>query len=251
MRVSDRCFAVTGLACVPPWTVNAGLVAGDRTTLVVDTGASALSAETILGYAEAVRPGNALLACVTEPHLDHVLGIATLRARGVDVLGHRLATRRPEELRGWIAELEAATAEPARRGESAAFLAGATIENPTSGVDADRDLDLGGATARLLLVPGHTPANLAVHVPEDGVVFTGDCVVRDHLPNLEAGGPDAWRAWLASLDRIAALGARVLVPGHGRVALGPEVGAAIDAVRRTLEAALRVGRPPTGTSGRA
>ncbi len=245
MRISPRCRAVTGLACVPPWTVNAGIAAGDRTTLVVDTGASALSAETILGYAEAARPGNALLACVTEPHLDHILGISTFRARGVDVLGHRLVARSPEDLRGWARELEAANPDPARRGESAAFLAGARVENPNVKLDADRSVDLGGATARLLLAPGHTPANLVVHVPEDGVVFAGDCVVEGHLPNLEAGGPSEWAAWLGSLDRIAALAPRVLVPGHGRVVRDGGVLSAVDAIRRTLEAALRAGAAPT------
>ena len=44
MRLSPRCFAVTGLAYIPPWSVNAGFVAGEHTTLVVDTGANALAA---------------------------------------------------------------------------------------------------------------------------------------------------------------------------------------------------------------
>ena len=38
MKLTRRCHAALGLACIPPWTVNAGLVAGDRRTLIVDTG---------------------------------------------------------------------------------------------------------------------------------------------------------------------------------------------------------------------
>jgi hypothetical protein len=48
MRLSDRCFAVTGLAYVPPWSVNSGFVAGEQITLVIDTGANALAAATIM-----------------------------------------------------------------------------------------------------------------------------------------------------------------------------------------------------------
>ncbi len=39
MKLSDRCYAVTGLGYSAPWSVNAGFVVGDDDTLVVDTGA--------------------------------------------------------------------------------------------------------------------------------------------------------------------------------------------------------------------
>ena len=61
MRITDRCFAVTGLGYVPPWSVNGGFVVGDESTLIVDTGANALAAKTIHGYAQAVRPQMATL----------------------------------------------------------------------------------------------------------------------------------------------------------------------------------------------
>lgn len=70
MKLTPRCHAALGLACIPPWTVNAGLVAGDARTLIVDTGYGAASARTLLGYAEALRPANELVAVVTKPHLD-------------------------------------------------------------------------------------------------------------------------------------------------------------------------------------
>ncbi|HTS47380.1 MAG TPA: hypothetical protein VMH05_05520 [Bryobacteraceae bacterium] len=37
MRLSQHCYALTGLGYVPPWSVNAGIVAGRETTLIVDT----------------------------------------------------------------------------------------------------------------------------------------------------------------------------------------------------------------------
>ena len=49
MKLSDRCYAVTGLGYSAPWSVNSGFIVGDDITLVVDTGASALSGSTVHG----------------------------------------------------------------------------------------------------------------------------------------------------------------------------------------------------------
>ncbi|BDG06001.1 MBL fold metallo-hydrolase [Anaeromyxobacter oryzae] len=248
MRLTGRCRALRGLACLPPWTVNAGLVAGDARTLVVDTGANAAAAETILGYAEALRPGNALVGVVTEPHLDHMLGVATLRARGIPVHGHPRASRAPADLDAEIAEYATSIVDPARRdaGEAAVFFAGTRLEDPDRPLAGETALDLGGVSVELLFTPGHTPANLCVWVPAEGVLFSGDTVVEGYLPNLEAGGPAEWSEWLRSLDRIAALAPPILVPGHGGVLRGPAVQAGIARVRVILERALATGRPPTG-----
>jgi glyoxylase-like metal-dependent hydrolase (beta-lactamase superfamily II) len=223
-------------------------VAGDRRTLIIDTGYGAAPAQTLLGYAEALRPGNELVALVTEPHLDHILGIATLRERGVEVYGHAGVSRRPEDLEAEIAEFAACVPDPVRRGRGEARLpfADTQVVPPSRPLTGETRLDLGGAVAEILFTPGHTPANLSVHVPEERVLFSGDCVVAGYLPNLEAGGPAEWRTWLGSLDRIAALRPEVIVPGHGAPLQGAAVAAGIDRVRRVLERAIETGRPPTG-----
>jgi glyoxylase-like metal-dependent hydrolase (beta-lactamase superfamily II) len=74
MKLTDHCYAVTGLGYYPPWIVNAGFIAGDSKTLIVDSGPNFLSAQTIYGYAQSVKPGNELILINTEKHLDHILG---------------------------------------------------------------------------------------------------------------------------------------------------------------------------------
>jgi glyoxylase-like metal-dependent hydrolase (beta-lactamase superfamily II) len=248
VKLSRRCHAALGLACIPPWTVNAGLVVGETRTLLVDTGYGAATARTLLSHAEALRPGNEILAVVTEPHLDHILGISALRERGVPIHGHAAVARRPEDLEAEIAEYAACVGDPVRRGRQEARLpfAGTRVENPDHPLAAETSLDLGRVAVDLIFTPGHTPANLCVHVPEDRVLFSGDCVVEGYLPNLEGGGPGEWRTWLASLDRVAALRPALIVPGHGMPLEGPAVAAGIDRIRRVLEEAIRTGRPPTG-----
>ena len=40
LRLSSRCYAVTGLGYSLPWCVNSGFIVGEESTLVVDTGAT-------------------------------------------------------------------------------------------------------------------------------------------------------------------------------------------------------------------
>jgi glyoxylase-like metal-dependent hydrolase (beta-lactamase superfamily II) len=243
MQVSSHCWAVTGLAYLPPWEVNAGFIAGAHTTLVVDTGASALAAATIHGYASTAHPGSRLLVINTERHFDHIGGNAYFRARGAEILGHPGCARTEMEFRAEIAEFNAAIADPARRahGEAEVFYRGTSLAVPDRFIIEDTTLDLGGLEARVLLTPGHTPSNLAVHVPAEGVLYSGDCLVNGYLPNLACGAEAEWRQWLESLARIQRLAPEIVVPGHGPVAHGAEVREMIEHVRGKLGEALRAG----------
>jgi cyclase len=78
----------------------------------------------------------------------------------------------------------------------------------------DLTLSVGDKTFRILHTPGHTPGQVAVHVPEDGVVFTGDTVFCECQTWLMTSDIDQW---IAALDRIRALDVDQVVPGHGPV----------------------------------
>jgi cyclase len=84
-----------------------------------------------------------------------------------------------------------------------------------------------------------------VYVPSDGVLFCGDCLVNGYLPNLDAGSILDWSIWLKSLDRVAALAPRVVVPGHGPVATGDDVPRLIESVREVLHRSIEAGTSPT------
>ena len=75
---------------------------------------------------------------------------------------------------------------------------------------------------RIIHAPGHTPGECILHVEERDVVFAGDAIVTLD-PTTGKAGPvvlgapmtqDRARAF-ASLERIGATGAGILLPGHG------------------------------------
>jgi glyoxylase-like metal-dependent hydrolase (beta-lactamase superfamily II) len=72
---------------------------------------------------------------------------------------------------------------------------------------------VGGVRMRILPVgPSHTPEDLVVYLPQEKVLFAGDLVFRGRIPFV--GQADS-RRWIGAIDQILALGADVIVPGHG------------------------------------
>ena len=86
---------------------------------------------------------------------------------------------------------------------------------PPSKTFSDRlDLAVGDRTVTLIeLGPAHTAGDTIVHVPDAGVVFTGDLLFNEGTPVVWADFDN----WLTACDRILELDANVLVPGHGPV----------------------------------
>lgn len=104
------------------------------------------------------------------------------------------------------------------------------------GPDAGRDLvdgrefvtDCGPLVA--VSTPGHSRRHFCFHLPGQGAVFTGDVMLGEGDTTWVGEYPGAVAEYLASLDRVEALGARVLYPGHGDPLRDPA--AAISRFRR-------------------
>ncbi len=247
MKISRHCYAITGLGFLPPWSVNAGIIAGEAATLVVDTGATLQAARTIYGYASSVRPNNRVLVINTERHLDHIGGKSLFRDLGCDIYGHPGIARVEEELASAITELNACIPSQVRRQheEARVFYAGTHIANPNKTIESEMHLDLGSFSVQVLPTPGHTATNLSLFVPINSVLYCGDCLVSAYLPNLEEGSAENWQTWLYSLERIEALAPEIVVPGHGEVLRGAEITLEIQRTRQILQEAIQKGHAPT------
>jgi glyoxylase-like metal-dependent hydrolase (beta-lactamase superfamily II) len=86
---------------------------------------------------------------------------------------------------------------------------------PTETFDGGHGLAVGDRQVELIeLGPAHTPGDAIAHIPDAGVVYTGDLLFIEGTPVMWAGPVSNW---LGACDAILELGAHTLVPGHGPV----------------------------------
>jgi glyoxylase-like metal-dependent hydrolase (beta-lactamase superfamily II) len=70
----------------------------------------------------------------------------------------------------------------------------------------------GGREFRFFRLPGHTAGDVAVFLPAERVLLTGDLLVYP-VPFCADSHPSAW---IASLEALSRLDAKIIVPGHGQ-----------------------------------
>ena len=168
---------------------------------------------------DAEREGRIRFIVNTEHHVDHIFGNYYFKGAG-DVVHHRGVH---DNFMVVTPDLDpfayAAEAIPTDDPEGADLFPdrGVYEEDPNDGdviFDGDLTLEVGNHTLHLLHTPGHTPGQVAVYVPQERVVLTGDTVFSECQTWLMSSDVDQW---FAALDRIGALDVDAVVPGHGPV----------------------------------
>ena len=168
---------------------------------------------------EAESHGDVRYVINTEHHVDHIFGNYYFRGAG-EIVHHQGVADNFMEVTPALDSFEYAhEAIPTDDPEGEAIFPGrdAYFADPGRGTivfTGDLTLTVGDRTFELLHTPGHTPGQIAVHVPEDRVVFTGDTVFSECQTWLMGSNVTQW---LAALDRIAGLDVDRIVPGHGEV----------------------------------
>ncbi|MEV5987943.1 MBL fold metallo-hydrolase [Streptomyces sp. NPDC052051] len=155
---------------------------------------------------------------LTHFHEDHMGGAAELAAlSGAEVLAHRLdapvvlgqLTAPPPVFEEWERPVHAAVARHLPQGEP-------VRPDRVSGLEDGDVLDFGGG-ARVVHAPGHTHGSIALHLPEHGVLFTGDAVAvspADGTVILGVFNLDRAQA-VRSFRQLAALDTDMACFGHG------------------------------------
>lgn len=92
---------------------------------------------------------------------------------------------------------------------------------PTRLLSDGDTIDLGGRTLSVLHTPGHSPGHLCFYEAATGYLFTGDLVYKDILLAYYPSTDPA--AYLASLEKLAALPAKRVFPGHHSLDIAPEI----------------------------
>jgi len=211
-RVTPSVYTNTRLrGCNPSFvTTSDGVV-------VIDT--PQLPTRAVAMREEAEQHGPIRYLINTENHVDHIFGNWWFRGAG-EVVNHQALYDIFMDPRAALDPFAyALEAIPTDDPEGAPLVPGREhyYENLPRGTvvfTGDLTLRVGDHTFHCLWTPGHTPGQLAVHVPEERVVFTGDTIFSGVQTWLMTSNVDQW---IEALERIRQLDVDHVVPGHGPV----------------------------------
>jgi glyoxylase-like metal-dependent hydrolase (beta-lactamase superfamily II) len=218
--------------------------------VVVDTNISSSSTREVLAALRKLTTKPVRYVINTHWHDDHVLGNQVYRDAfpGVEFIGHAslraylpttgLDNRKKalegvpgflEFLRGQLKQNKNVGGNALTEEERASYLndikigerfvaetPAAEIVLPTLTLEDRLTLQRGDRRIEVLcLGKGHTAGDLVVHLPQEGVVITGDLVVWP-IPYVGAEQSHIGE-WSATLEKLLMLRPSVIVPGHGPV----------------------------------
>ena len=165
-RVAEGIWSVVSHPMTDRTTLcNGGIVAGRSGVVIVEAFGSEAGARWVADRATELTGRTPTHVVITHYHGDHTAGLAGSLAAGEPEV---IVTTTTRDL---VVE---------RNGEaSAAALADART------LDARRptEIDLGDRSVILVPRRGHTPSDVTVEIPEDGVVFCGDLVWNEMFPD--------------------------------------------------------------------
>lgn len=208
-QLSDHAYAYTAQG-----DPNTGIVVGDDAVMVIDTQATPIMAQDVIRRIREVTDKPIKYVTLSHYHAVRVLGASAYRPE------HIIASQDTYDLiveRG-MADMKSEIERFPRLFRAVESVPGLTW--PTLVFQKAMTLWLGKLEVRLMQVGrGHTKGDTVVWLPQERVLFSGDLVEFDATPY---AGDAYFTDWPASLDAIAALQPRALVPGRGAALKTPE-----------------------------
>jgi glyoxylase-like metal-dependent hydrolase (beta-lactamase superfamily II) len=230
---------------------NVEVIEQSRGLVLIDGGASPGSAARIAQLIKSVSNKPVTAIAITHWHSDHSLGVTTIlkswpnaeviatNATREHILGAPMANLFPEaspdpaKLKPSMDRIgqslvtlrqrsaDATLPAPMRAGYAAALeeftlyqkdLDGAFLPAKIDGFETERVLDDPVRPVHLrFLGPGNTDGDLIGWLPKQRIVATGDLVVAPIPYGFDSYGA----SWQSDLDKLIALHARIIIPGHG------------------------------------
>jgi len=209
-QLSDHAWAYTAEG-----DPNTGIIIGDDAVLVADTQATPTMAADVIRRIREITDKPIRYVVLTHYHAVRVLGAAAYGAQQI------LASEDTRDLiveRGEADKASEIGRFPRLFRDVESVPAGLTW--PTMTFRGRMSVWLGGLEVQLLqLGRGHTKGDTVVWLPQERTLFSGDLVEFDATPY---AGDAYFQDWPATLERIAALEPRALVPGRGAALVGAE-----------------------------
>lgn len=177
---------------------NSGFIVASEGVIVIDAQDDPELARKELAAIREITKAPIKFLIDTHHHGDHTGGNPVYEKEGAVIISHR--------------ECRAAMAERQMKG-----LPTLTFD----GHDAAVQLYLGGREVHISHYGwGHTKGDAVIAIPDADVVFAGDLLFSKKFPYVADGNPGGW---VGSLDRMTALNAKTIVPGHGLLSTNADV----------------------------
>ena len=218
IKVTPRVYYVQGKpglasAANEGFNSNAGFVVTEEGVVVVDALGTVALGEALLKAIRKVTDKPIRRVVVTHYHADHFYGLEPLKQAGADIWAHaggreyltsgegaRRLEQRSRDLFPWV--------EP-----------GMKLVAADHWLERDEAFVLGGVRFEVHhLGPAHSPEDVIVVVPSEGVIFSGDILFAGRIPFV--GEADS-RQWLERIERLLAMKPVLMVTGHGQVSRDP------------------------------
>jgi glyoxylase-like metal-dependent hydrolase (beta-lactamase superfamily II) len=198
------------------WMINnTGVVAGELGEyLLVDTTSTEARNRALLETVRKISPDAPRALVNTHHHGDHTYG-NWLMPPSTPIIGH-VTCREDVLAAGLVAAHVLAGPDYGHleiRPPDVTFTGGMTVHL------GDREIEL------IHVGPAHTRSDVLVWLPQERVLFAGDIAFAGGQPFLAEGSVAGYPTALA---RIRQLQPEVLVPGHGPVCRGAQIGALLD-----------------------
>jgi glyoxylase-like metal-dependent hydrolase (beta-lactamase superfamily II) len=192
---------------------NCGFIVGDEHVVLIDTRPTPRMARDFLADIRKVTDKPIKFIVLTHYH--------AVRVMGASAFDEALAIIASKGTLDWVRERGQADFD-SEVGRFPRLFAGVEeipgLTEPTMSFEREMSLWLGQREVRLMcLGRGHSGGDTVAWLPDCGVLFSGDVV--ENRCGVYAG--DAYiQDWAGTLDAVAALAPRVLVPGRGAVLQG-------------------------------
>lgn len=185
---------------------NIGFVIGQDAVAVIDSGGTYAVGKALR---EAIRLRTALpvrYVINTHVHSDHIFGNAAFAEDKPEYIGHHLLPRAiKQRAESYLANLTTMLGEAAN---------GSRLVPPSRLVESVLTLDLGSRKLVLRAWPvAHTDSDLTVMDERSGTLWTGDLLFCERTPSIDGD----ILGWLAVIQELATMPARLVIPGHGQV----------------------------------
>ncbi len=204
---------------------NSAFVVGDTGVIVIDAQMFIPTARKFLAEIARLTPKPVKVVVLTHGDPDHVNGLPAF-PRGLEIIAQE---NTKQVIQALSADLN-----------SNGFPPSAEIRNylPTRTVKDGESMVLDGVAVELIHTgPAHTDGDLAVYLPKQKIVFTGDLATPaiGPYPGIHLDKRGSSLGMFAALKAILALDADTYVPGHGEALSKVELSSRLDAAVKRRE----------------